>query len=94
MFTMNNKKHQPEVFYKNAVLKSFSILSRKICVFESLPNKVAALQISNVFKKRFQRRYFVVNIAKFLKKLILKKVCERLLLNIVKENYSSMKIVK
>ena len=57
----------------------------------SLPNQVAALQISNFFKKRFQCRCFLVNIAKFLKKLILKKICERLK---VKGNYSSMKIVK
>ena len=63
-------------------------------MFESLPNQVAVLQISNFFKKRFQRRCFLVNIAKFLKKLILKKICERLLLNNVKRNYSSMKIVK
>ena len=56
-------------------------------MFVSLPNQVAALQISNFFKKRFQRRCFLVNIAKFLKKLILKKNCERLK---VKGNYSSM----
>ena len=37
---------------------------------------------------------FLVNIAKFLKKLVLKKICERLLLNNLKRNYSSMKIVK
>ena len=73
MFTMNNKKQPPEVFYNKAVLKNFSILT-KIPVPESLPNQVAALQISNLFKKRFQRRCFLVNIAKFLKKLILKKI--------------------
>ena len=63
MFTMNNKKQPPEVFYNKAVLKNFSILT-KIPVPESLPNQVAALQISNLFKKRFQRRCFLVNIAK------------------------------
>ena len=35
---------------------------------------------------------FSVNIAKFLKKLILKKICERLLLNNAMRNYSSKKI--
>ena len=94
MFTMNNKKQPPEVFYKKAVLKTFLNANRKISVFESLPNQVAALQISNFFKKRFQRRCFLVNIAKFLKKLILKKICEPLLLKNVKQNYSFMKIVK
>ena len=29
MFTMNNKKQPPEVFYKKAVLKNFSILPGK-----------------------------------------------------------------
>ena len=29
MFTMNNKKQPPEVFYKKAVLKNFSILTGK-----------------------------------------------------------------
>ena len=63
-------------------------------MFRFFLNQVAALDISNFFKKRFQRRCFSVNIAKFLKKLILKKICERLLLNNVKRNYSSLKIVK
>ena len=63
-------------------------------MFESLPNQVVALQISNSFKKRFQRRCFLVNIAKSLKKLILRKICERQPLNNVKRNYSSMNIVK
>ena len=48
----------------------------------------------NFLKKRFHRRCFSVNIAKFLKKFILKKICERLLLNNLKRNYSSMKIAK
>ena len=94
MFTMNNKKQPPEVFYKKAVLKNFSILTGKYLCSSLFLIKFAPLQISNFLKKRFQRRCFSVNIAKFLKKLILKKICERLLLNNVKRNYSSMKIVK
>ena len=35
MFTMNNKKEPPEVFYKKAVLKNFSIFTgiyfSKVC---------------------------------------------------------------
>ena len=68
MFTMNSKKQPPEVFYKKAVAH------RKIPpVFESLFNQVAALQASNFFKKRFQRRCFSVNNAKFLKKAYVKE---------------------
>ena len=63
-------------------------------MFERLPNQVSTLHISNFFKKRFQRRCFLVNISKLLNKLILKKICERVLRNNVKRNYSSMKIVK
>ena len=63
-------------------------------MFESLFNQVEALHINNIFKQRFQRRCFSVNIAKFLKSLILKKIFERLLLNNVKQNHSSMKILK
>ena len=47
-------------------------------MFEPLFNQVGGLQICK--KRRFQRRCFSVNIAKFSKKLILKKICERLLL--------------
>ena len=45
MFTMNNKKQPPEVFYKKAVLKKFLNIHRKIPVFESLLNRVAGLQV-------------------------------------------------
>ena len=90
---MNNNKQLPEMFYKKLFLK-ISQYSQEIPAFRSLPNQVAALQISNFLKKRFQRRCFLVNIAKFLKKLNLKKICERLLVNTVKRIYSSIKIVK
>ena len=95
MFTMNNKKQPPEVFYKKAVLKNFSILTGNTCVRVSFGSSCGPSdQIRNFFKKRFQRRYFTVNIANFSKKLILKKIYEWLLLNNVQRNYSSMKIVK
>ena len=95
MFTIKNKKQPPEVFYKKAVLKSFSIFTGKH-LYSSLFlfNQVASLQVCYLIKKRFQHRCFSVNIAKFLKTVILKKICKRLLLNNVKRNYSSMKTVK
>ena len=54
---------------------------RKTLVLESLFDKVAALHACNFIKKRLQHRCFAVNIAKFLRTLILKKICERLLLH-------------
>ena len=90
---MNNKKQPLEVFYKKLFLK-ISQYSQENTVFESLFNQFTGLQASNFIKKRFQHKYFSVNIAKFLKTVILKKICEQLLLNNVKQNYSSMKTVK
>ena len=55
-------------------------------MFESLFNEAADLQVCNFINKRFQHMCFSVNIAKYLKKLILKRICERLLLNNVKGN--------
>ena len=43
----------------------------KTTVLESLFNKVAGLKSSNFIKKGLQHRYFLVNIAKFLKSLFL-----------------------
>ena len=85
MFSMNNNKQPPEVFYKTAVLKTFLNIPRKIPVSKSLFNQVAGLNIRDYIKKRFQH---------ILKMLILKKICERLLLNNVKRNCSSIKAVK
>ena len=85
MFKMNNKKQSLEVFYKKLFLKTCQY-SKEIPAVESLFNEVgcAGLQVCNFIKKRFQLRCFSVNIAKFLKKLFLKKICERLLLSKVK----------
>ena len=49
-------------------------------MFESLFNKVAGLKTCNSIKKRHQRTCFPVKLAKFLRTLILKNICERLLL--------------
>ena len=45
-------------------------------------NKVADLLVCNIIKKILQHRCFLVNIAKSLKALILKIICERLLLSL------------
>ena len=49
-------------------------------MLESLLKKVAGLQVCNFIKKRLQHRYFPVKIAKFLRTITLKNICERLLL--------------
>ena len=89
------KKSSHEVFYKKNFLKNFPILTGKyLCsswvAFESSCS--LSDQISNFLKKRFQRRCFSVNIAKFLKKLILKKICERLLLLWLCSEYCKAKL--
>ena len=65
---------------KKAVLKYLAILIEKILVLEPLFNKFAGLQAGNFITKRLQHRCFPLNIAKF---LILKDICERLLLNFI-----------
>ena len=63
---------------KSAVLQNFAISLENFCVgvfFE----KVAGLKACNFIQKRPQHMSFPVNIAKFLRLLILKNFCERLL---------------
>ena len=51
---------------------------------ESLFNKAEGLKACNFIEKILQLRCFPVNIAKFLRKPILKIICERLLLAVSK----------
>ena len=48
-------------------------------MLESLLNKAVELQACCVIKKRFQHRYFLVNIAKFLRTPALKNIRDGLL---------------
>ena len=50
-------------------------------MLESLFNKAAGPQVNNLIEKRLQHRCFPVNIVKFLRTCILKKICERVRLN-------------
>ena len=70
------------------LLVQISQYSQKTPVMDSLFNQVAALQVCNFIKKRFQQRCFSMKIAKFLKTPVLKKICEWLLLNSVVPNFS------
>ena len=57
-------------------------------------NQVKGCQVCNFIKKIFQHRYFSVNIVKFLKTVILKKICEQLwLLICCKTKLEKKKIV-
>ena len=66
------------VFFKKAVLKHFAVFTEKDLCCSLFVNKNAGLQSWNHIKKRLQHRCFPVNIAKFLGKLVLKNICERL----------------
>ena len=93
MFIMNNKKQPSQLFYDKAVLKTFLILTGKY-LRSNLFLSSCRSSVCNFIKKRFQHRCFSMNIAKFLKMVILKKICERFLLDNIKRNYSSMKTLK
>ena len=56
-------------------------------MLESYFNKIANLKVSNFIKKRLWHRCFPVNIAKFLRKPILKNICEWLLLQFLIKMY-------
>ena len=67
------QKQPTEFFYGKAVLKNFVIFTGK-CVLESPFNRLAGFKSGNSPKKGLQHRYFPVNIAKFLRTLILMKI--------------------
>ena len=65
------------------VFKNLAIFTGKhLCCVRISFYKVAGLKACIFIKKRIQHRCFLVNIAKFLRIPILKKVCKRLLLMI------------
>ena len=80
-------KQSPQVFCIKAILN----IHRKTPVMESVFNNVSGLRackfieketpVCNFIKKRFQHKCFPVIVAKFLRTLILKNICERLLLD-------------
>ena len=64
-------------------------------MLESPFNRLAGFKTCNFLKKRLQHRCFPVNIAKFLRTLILMKICEQLLLQflLLTVNISSWELV-
>ena len=68
-----------EVFCKNGALKKFTIFTEKRLCWSQFFNKVAdssCLKHCRFIKKRLQRRHFSVNIANFMRKRIMKSICE------------------
>ena len=68
------------MFYKKIVLKNFVILTGKYLYWSLFWTKLQAWRPATFLKNRHQHRCFPVNTAKFLRTPILKKTCERLLL--------------
>ena len=65
--------------YKKSWSENFCSAHKKKIVLESHFNKVTELDAWNFIEKILQHRRFFVNIAKFLRRSILKNICERLL---------------
>ena len=86
MFTMNNEKRPPEVFYKKAVLKNFLIFTGKHLCWSLFLIKLQVLRSAALSKKNFNTSEYIV---KFLKMPILKKICERLPLFLFSHKYFS-----
>ena len=76
---------------EKAALKNFAIFTGKHSFF----NRIAGFKTCNFLKMRLQHRRFLVNIAKFLRTLILMKICEQLLLQflLLTVNISSQGLV-
>ena len=72
---------------KKLLLKKCNI-HMKTPVLGSLFIKVASLKVCNFIKKRLQRRYFPVNIAKFLRTPISKNIWKRFLNSYSKGEYT------
>ena len=63
---------------KKAILKHFVIFTGKYLCWGLFFNKVAGHEACNFIKKRLQHRYFLAKNEKFIRRPILKNICERL----------------
>ena len=66
------QKQSPDVFYRKSCSKKFRNIHRK--------TSVLGFKTCNFLKKRLQHRCFSMNVAKFLRILVLIKICKQLLL--------------
>ena len=72
------------MFYQQRCFIKFRNIQRKTPELEFLFNKFTGLEVCNFIKRRLQFSCFSLNIAKFLRTPILKNICERLLLRVLK----------
>ena len=77
---LNSRRGHQRCSIEKAVLKNFRNIHRKTPVLESLFNRLVGFKTCNFLKKRLRIRCFPVNIAKFLRTLILMKIFQQLLL--------------
>ena len=73
-----SKRYNEQVFNKKGCSYKFRNIHREAHASEFFLNKNAGLQSWNFIKKRFQHRFFPVNIAKFLRTPIFENICKRL----------------
>ena len=84
MFTINNKQQPPKASYKKAVLKNFSIFTGKYLCSVLFLIKLRTFRSATLLKRDSNTSVFLWILRNFLKKVSLKKICERLLLKNVK----------
>ena len=72
------ERYNEKVFYKKTVLKNFAIFTEENLCWSLFLNKNAGFESWNFIKKRFHHRCLLVNIANFLRRLVLQNICERL----------------
>ena len=68
MFTMNNKKQSPEVFYKKAVLKNVLILTGKLMCSSLFLIELRPFRSATFFKKEIPMQVFSGEYCKIFKK--------------------------
>ena len=81
IFTVNTKKQPPGIFTGKYLCLSLVLIKLR----------PSGLQLC---EKEIPTQVFFCGYCEILKTLLFKKICERLLMNNVKRNYSSMKTVK
>ena len=59
MFTINNKKQLPEVFYKKTVLKNFSIFTGKYLCWNLFLIKLGVFRSTTLLKRDFNAGIFL-----------------------------------
>ena len=89
-----HRSSRPEVFCKKGVLRNFAKFAGKHLCQSLFFNKVAGLKPATLLKKRFWRRCFPVNFAKFLRTPFFTEQLRWLLLTLSELKEPSFKLQK